>query len=248
MAHASDLFAEAMKFQEKFVFTRYSFGMRQISGLSSYSIEHFGVNAPRLGFDEEGRQVLFKVNRQADNATEILGSQLLVNELGQLGVVTEDAVTLDGGERGVSSQFLSNHRTLKEAGMAAVTNGDQLVGQVIFRDFLGDWDAHSGNYLVGPDGVAKSIDLGKSGNKGIMGQGPKSNHEQILASFGNRHNISTYVNRIRNFSDEDIQQMVGRAASKLEEPAPLVEQRFVEALTHQRTTFRNYNLYKAFGA
>lgn len=216
--------------------------MRQVSGLGPYQAEHYGVNGPKRGVDDQGRQVFFKVNRQADNASEVLASHLLVDELGQLGVVADEAVA--GEERGVCSEFLPNHRTLKEAGLDSVSNGEQLVGQVIFRDFLGDWDAHSANYLVGPDGTARAIDLGKAGNQGIWGSNPTSIRHQVLTRFGTPEIIQKHVERIRQFSDDDIQAMVGRAAAHLETPAPAVEQKFVAAMLYQRENYRKYNIYQ----
>lgn len=216
--------------------------MRQISGLGPYQAEYYGVNGPKRGVDDQGRQVFFKVNRHADNASEVIGSHLLVDELGQLGVVADEAVS--GADQGVCSQFLPNQRTLKAAGLDAVSNGEQLVGQVIFRDFLGDWDAHSANYLVGPDGTARAIDMGKTGNRGILGTSPTSIRHQVLSRFATTQLIQTHVERIRQFTDEEIQAMVGRAAAHLEHPAPAVEQKFVEALLYQRENYRKYDIYK----
>ncbi|MBN9420624.1 MAG: hypothetical protein J0I12_34580 [Candidatus Eremiobacteraeota bacterium] len=193
--------------------------------------------------DERGREVLFKVNRQSDNATEVIASHLLVDELGQLGAIADEAIHTENGEQGVCTDLLPNHRKLKDAGLEAVSNPDQLVGQVIARDFLGDWDAHSGNYLVGPDGVTRSIDLGKAGNKGIVGS-PTSTRARILKQLGTHENVQTYYQRYRELSDEQIQQMVERAGSHLEQPAPQVEARFIEAMIYQRDNFRKYEIYK----
>lgn len=50
--------------------------MRQISNLGPYQTDYFGVNGPKRGVDERGR--------------DVIASHLLVDELGQLGAIGDN--------------------------------------------------------------------------------------------------------------------------------------------------------------
>jgi len=213
-----------------------------------------GLNKPRFGIDEQGRTVVYKTNsrqgrseEEADNLddAEVLFSHLFVDELQLDGVVTDEA-RLDGTDQVVlTSAFLENHRTLKEAGAGAVRNPDSAVAQVIAREFLGDGDAHAKNFIVGPRGNLKSIDFGIAGSAFPIDWRRDAFHE-VMNNLSTTDNVTRFVTRIESLSDENIENMVDRAGAHLSDPNPELERTFVDNLIRNRDFIREQRPYAMY--
>jgi len=204
-----------------------------------------GINRPRLGLDSSGQPVVFKRNRfqaaageQEDgNASEVLASRLFVEELGLAGVAVELAVSAEG--QGVVSRFLPGRLSLAEADPATV-DPLQLAPLIVARDFLGDWDASTKNYMISSQGQVEACDFGSSPHKGLPAHESGGLIEKALQQFADQRGLDTLLQPFRDLTDRQIQGMVKRAGRGLN---PRLQKDFIAALVNNRDLLRRSNPY-----
>ena len=179
------------------------------------------------------------------NEIEVLASHIFADSLELNGVVTDEASYPAQNQEGVASVLKSGHQSLHLAGVKNVADGRGAVAQVIARDFLGDHDAHAGNYIVGPKGLIVSLDFGRSFNKGISKQRPSS-FMDILGEFGSSETIAPMLDRIRSFTDQDIDAMVEDAGTHIRDWNDEKSKKFQSVLRYNRNLMTQINPYAEY--
>ena len=213
-------------------------------GLRAHRFE--GINSPRLGLDPSGKPMIFKSNRfqaatareEDGNASEVLASRLFVKELGLAGVTVEPAVSADG-QTGVASLFLPGRISLAQAD-PTVIDPLQLAPMVVARDFLGDWDSSTRNYMINAKGKIEACDFGSAPHKGLPAHETGGLIEKALQEYSEQRGLESLLKPLRELTDRQIKGMVKRAGRGLN---PCLQKDFVEALVHNRDLLRRSNPY-----
>ena len=216
----------------------------------------FGLNRPLLAFKADGTKMVAKRNDSKEIGEEqarrqdrngVIASQLLL-DLGLPSIPSYQArwQTGHGWTTGTASPWLDHALTLVEFPASRITNPDQAVAILIWREFLGDGDINATNLLVETQtGTLYAVDL----DKAFMGIYPRksSGFEEIMGLYANPARVEPILEKIRSLDREAIEAWLDRVGPvALAEWSPQLREEYVLSLLENREALIRANPYTRF--
>ena len=179
----------------------------------------FGLNRPMMARSVDGTLMVAKRNSGEvvgrDEAMlrdqhGVLASQLMV-ALGMPCLPSREArwQTEDGWIRGTCSPWMEGALTLLEFPASRISNPDEAVALLIWREFLGDGDINGTNLLVQVEtGRLYAIDLDKA-FQGVF-RVKSSGFRDVMERYASPKNVEPVLEEIRSMDSDQISALLAR--------------------------------------
>jgi hypothetical protein len=212
------------------------------------------MNRPRLAVSARGDKLVAKTNantpeigpeaaRERDQ-NGVLASQISIAQ-GLPCLPSIEGRWLEEGKwvQGTLTPWQSGCRTLVEFPASRLTNPDQAVALVIWREFLGDGDANATNYLVREStGQIMAIDL----DKAFMGIFPikSSAFQEILRLYATPARVEPVLYKISQLTDEKLILLLDQLGPKWNRSwSPMKREKLLQHLVRNRDLLTRENPY-----
>lgn len=216
----------------------------------------FGMNRPMLAYTKDGRKMVAKLNSPNEIGGEVarrrdlnsvLASQLLV-ALGMPCIPSYEArwKTEDGWAEGSVSEWLDGAMTLVEFPPSRISNPEEAVATLIWREFLGDGDINATNFLVQVEnGKLVAIDL----DKAFLGVFPRksSAFSEVMSLYANPQTVNPVLAEIQGMDEKRIGELLDQVGPKaLEEWSVELRGEVLENLLSNREKLLRENRYSQY--
>ena len=218
----------------------------------------FGLNRPQIARSADGQKLVAKSNLSKDVTPElalardrngVLASQIL-KRFGLNVVASFEAKWLDAKGNwvyGTAAPWIDNARTLIEFPASRISNPDEAVALVIWREFVGDVDANATNYLVHLDSkVLVGIDFDKALAPEIFAI-KSSAFRDIMRLYATPARVEPVLQRIARLGSVDLEKLIDELGpAHVSSWSPELREKTLKALRHNRDALSEGNPYFEF--
>lgn len=186
-----------------------------------------------------------------ENVHEIVASHIMADEFHLPSLTFQEGVLNHNGERvpKILSPLVGDFKTLEEAKVTDIKDGDTAVAITIVQGWMGDFDStfNDSNVWVRNNGQPMGSDYGYALNKGIKAAGIPFANVKIMKAFATRENITAITDKITSLSDQQIHDMVERQGKKwISDWGPARHDEIASALIANRDQLKKKNPYLAY--
>ncbi|MCA9777047.1 MAG: hypothetical protein KC800_10035 [Candidatus Eremiobacteraeota bacterium] len=216
----------------------------------------FGLNRPMMARSADGTLMVAKRNSKEfvgkDEAmlrdrNGVLASQLMM-ALGLPCIPSREArwQTEDGWVRGTCTPWMEGALTLLEFPASRISNPDEAVAVLIWREFLGDGDINGTNLLVQVEtGRLYAIDL----DKAFQGVFPvkSSGFRDVMERYASPENVEPVLEEIRSMDSVRISALLDRVGPEaLESWSAELKDKVLTGLLRNRAALLSGNPYARY--
>ena len=216
----------------------------------------FGLNRPMMARSADGTLMVAKRNSKEfvgkDEAmlrdrNGVLASQLMM-ALGLPCIPSREArwQTEDGWVRGTCTPWMEGALTLLEFPASRISNPDEAVAVLIWREFLGDGDINGTNLLVQVEtGRLYAIDL----DKAFQGVFPvkSSGFRDVMERYASPENVEPVLEEIRSMDSVRISALLDRVGPEaLESWSAELKDEVLTGLLRNRAALLSGNPYARY--
>lgn len=184
----------------------------------------FGLNRPTIAYTLDGKRVVAKKNSASEIGLEeaslrdrngVLASHLMV-AFGLPCIANSEARWKMEGcwIKGTVSPWMEGALTLMDFPASSISNPEEAVALLIWREFLGDADINGSNFLVQIEsGRLYAIDLDKA-FQGVFIQ-KSVGFEEIMDLHASPERVTPVLERIKALEREELREVLERIGSEV---------------------------------
>jgi hypothetical protein len=190
-------------------------------------------------------------NARKENVHEIVASHIMADEFKLPSLTFQEGFLNVGGQRveKILSPLCTDIRTLEDAKVTDIKDGDTAVALTIVQGWMGDWDStfNDSNVWVKNDGQPMGSDYGYALNPGVKAAGIPFANRKIMQAFATQENVTAITDKITSLSDKQINEMVDRVGKKwIHDWSADQHKQISGALIANRDAIKKHNPYLAY--